>query len=276
MAKASKRAFRQSLAPIGVFDSGLGGLTIVRQMRRELPRESIVYFGDLARLPYGTKSKEQILTFSIQNTLFLIKHKIKAVVVACNSSSSAAYSFLKNHFNLPVVDVIEPAARAAISSTRSGRIGVIATQATIESRAYEKTLKRLDAKIKIFTGACPLFVPLVEEGWLKGKITGEIAETYLAPLRKKKIDVLILGCTHYPLLHAAIAKVLGPSIHLVDSVAPTVEKLASFLSEKKLSYPHERRGELKIFVSDSPRNFVRVGERFLGEKLNSVEVVRQK
>lgn len=262
--------------PIGVFDSGLGGLTIVHEIRRRLPNESIVYFGDLARLPYGTKSKEQILSFSIQNTLFLLKHKVKAIVIACNSSSSAAYPFLKRHFNLPVIDVIVPAAEAAVAATRNQRIGVIATAATIDSQVYEKEVKRLNPRAKIVTGSCPLFVPLVEEGWLNGKITEEIIHVYLDPLRKQKIDTLILGCTHYPLLKKALENVVKGSVRLVDSVAPTVEKLASILTKKGLRYPSSRKGGLKIYVSDRPRNFVSVGEKFLGEKLKHVEVVRQK
>lgn len=276
MEKLSRRLLVKAKRPIGVFDSGLGGLAIVRQMRRTFPHETVIYFGDLARLPYGTKSKEQILSFSIQNTLFLIKHKVKAVVIACNSSSSAAYLFLKKHFNLPIVDAVEPAVREAVRTTETGRIGVIATQATIESRAYEKGLKSASPNVKVFSAACPLFVPLVEEGWLNGSITSRIIEFYLAPLKKKKIDTLILGCTHYPLLREAISNAVGERIHLVDSVAPTVQKLSSLLEEKQLSYPSARRGELKIFVSDSPRNFVKVGEGFLGEKLNHVEVVREK
>ena len=267
---------RGPFKPIGVFDSGLGGLTVVREMRRRLPRETIVYFGDIARLPYGIKSKEQILNFSIQNTLFLLKQKIKALVVACNSSSSAAFPFLKRHFYLPVVDVIAPAAEAAVKVTRSGRLGVIATQATVESRAYERALKKLNPKIKVSVQACPLFVPLVEEGWLNGSITSKIVEGYLEPLKKHKVDTLILGCTHYPLLRHAIQKVVGSEVRLIDSAGPTVEKLASLLEENGLSYPASRRGSLEIFVSDLPRNFVKVGESFLGEKLNHVEVVRQK
>ncbi len=274
--KKSKNA--SALKPIGVFDSGLGGLTIVREMRRRLPAESIIYFGDMARLPYGTKSKEQILTYSIQNTLFLLKHKVKAVVVACNSSSSAAYNFLKNHFNLPIIDVIEPAVDAALEATRTGRVGVIATQATVDSGAYEKGLKRKRPSVKVFQAACPLFVPLVEEGWLEGKVTRQIAEVYLKPLLSKKIDTLILGCTHYPLLHQAIQEVAGKKIRLIDSMAPTVDELASVLEKKDLANPapNSRRDLLKIYVSDKPRNFVRVGEKFLAQKLNHVEVVRQK
>lgn len=272
VSKSSKHARR----PIGVFDSGLGGLTIVREIRRKLPNETIIYFGDMARLPYGTKSKEQILSFSIQNTLFLLKHKVKAVVVACNSSSSAAYHFLRKNFNLPIIDVIVPAAESAVEATRSRKVGVIATQATIDSGAYEKALRSLDSKLKVVTGSCPLFVPLVEEGWLEGKITEDVARTYLDSLCRQNIDTLILGCTHYPLLRKSIEKVVTSRIKIVDSVRPTVEKLTSILDKKGLRYPSKTRGELKIYVSDKPRNFVKVGEKFLGEKLKHVEVVRQK
>lgn len=272
--KLKVRAGKES-RPIGVFDSGLGGLTVVREIRRLLPSESIIYFGDIARLPYGIKSKEQILSFSIQNTLFLLKHKIKALVVACNSSSSAAYSFLKSHFNLPVVDVIGPAASAAAALTQSGRIAVIATQSTIASRAYEKTLKRLKSSAKIFQSACPLFVPLVEEGWVDGKITEDIVRVYLEPLKRYRVDTLILGCTHYPLLKNIIQRNLDAKVQLVDSALPTAQKLASILEKNELCYHSSRRGKLKIFVSDLPRNFVRIGERFLGEKLNDVKVVRE-
>lgn len=266
----------QTARPIGVFDSGLGGLTIVREIRRTLPEESIVYFGDMARLPYGTKSREQILAYSIQNTLFLIKRKVKAVVIACNSSSSAAYSFLKRHFNLPILDVIEPAAEDAHAQTRSGRIGVIATRATIASKAYEKALKKLNPRLQVFGSACPLFVPLVEEGWFSGKISVAVAETYLKPLLKRKIDTLILGCTHYPLLKETLQRVAGPRIRLVDSVAPTVAKLSALLVKKGLRFSKKRRGEMNVFVSDKPGNFIRLGEEFLGEKLKSVKIVRPK
>lgn len=274
-----KRSSASAVKPIGVFDSGLGGLTIVREMRRRLPGESIIYFGDMARLPYGTKSKEQILAYSIQNTLFLLKHKVKAIVVACNSSSSAAYRFLINHFNLPIIDVIEPAVDAALASTRTGRVGVIATQATIDSGAYSRSLEKKIKSAQIYQGSCPLFVPLVEEGWLEGKVTRDIAEIYLRPILKKNIDTLILGCTHYPLLREAIQGVAGKRVKLVDSISPTVQQLETVLEKNQMKNPakeNTREDALKIYVSDKPRNFIRVGEKFLGHKLHHVEVVRQK
>ncbi len=262
--------------PVGVFDSGLGGLTVVREMRRQLPHESIVYFGDIARQPYGIKSREQILSFSIQNTLFLMQHKVKAVVVACNSSSSAAYSFLKRSFNLPILDVIEPAAKMAVKATRTRRIGVIATQSTVSSGAYERAIRKLDPRAKVFQSACPLFVPLVEEGWIQGRVTEAVVDIYLTELKKNRLDTLILGCTHYPLLNNVIQRNVGREVKLIDSAAPTVETLISILDHFEIASSVQKRGELRIYVSDLPRNFVKVGESFLGEKLKYVEVVRQK
>lgn len=263
--------------PIGVFDSGLGGLTIVREIRKKFPRESVVYFGDMARLPYGIKSKDQILRFSVENTLFLLSKKVKAVVVACNSSSSAAYQFLKGHFNLPVIDVIEPAVTAALNTTKCDRVGVIATQATIESLAYTKLIQKRNPTAKVFSAACPLFVPLVEEGLLNDSITEAVIERYLEPLKKKSIDTLILGCTHYPMLKKQIQNYMGAQIKLVDSIQPTVVRLESELVQKKLGMKSSgRAGRLEVFLSDKPRNFVRVGEKFLGEQMKQVKVVRPK
>ena len=260
--------------PIGVFDSGLGGLTVVRELRRQLPQEAIVYFGDIARLPYGTKSGAQIRQFSLENAQFLLGRGIKALVIACNSSSSAAFHLLKRRFSLPVISVIEPAVEESLQKTRNGRIGVIGTAATIESRVYVEALEGRNPKIKVFTQSCPLFVPLVEEGWLNGGVTDRVIKKYLTPLARKKIDTLILGCTHYPILAEAIQEFFGPSVQLIDSAAPTVKRLASLLKQKGLLYSQERNSRFQIFTSDLPRNFISVGERFLGEKLPKIKVVR--
>jgi len=259
---------------IGVFDSGLGGLTVVRELRRQLPDESIVYFGDIARLPYGTKSRDQIQRFSLDNTRFLLGKGVKALVIACNSSSSAAFPLLKRKFPLPMVSVIEPAVDEALSRTRNRRVGVIGTSATIESGVYEEALKKGDSRVKVFKQSCPLFVPLVEEGWLNGGVTERVIKKYLGPLAEEKIDTLILGCTHYPLLKNEIRTFFGPEVTLIDSAAPTVKKLASLLGGKKLLYQGEKKPKFEIFTSDLPRNFLNVGERFLGEKLPSIKVVR--
>jgi len=260
--------------PIGVFDSGLGGLTVVRELRRQLPEEAVVYFGDIARLPYGTKSRDQIRRFSLANAQFLLQKGVKALVIACNSSSAAAFGLLKRRLAIPVLSVIEPAVEEALQKSRNARIGVIGTAATIESRVYEDALRKGNSKVQVFSQSCPLFVPLVEEGWLNGGVTDRVIEKYLKPLRQKKIDTLILGCTHYPILTAGLRAFFGPGVNLVDSAAPTVKKLALLLKEKGLLYPYSREPRFQVFTSDKPRNFVKVGERFLGKKLPPVKVVR--
>ena len=259
--------------PIGVFDSGLGGLTVVRELRRRLPREAIVYFGDIARLPYGTKSSAQIRRFSVENTEFLLGKRVKALVIACNSSSSAAYRLLKRRYALPVVSVIEPAAEEALRKTRSKIIGVIATAATIESRVYETALKIRDPKVRVVSQSCPLFVPLVEEGWLNGGVTERVIERYLQSLVKQHIDTLILGCTHYPILREAILGFVGPRVTLIDSAVPTVCRLAALLKEKGLEAARTQPARFDIYTSDLPRNFIPVGEKFLGEKLPKIRVI---
>ncbi|MBI4115602.1 MAG: glutamate racemase [Candidatus Omnitrophica bacterium] len=263
-----------SSQPIGIFDSGLGGLTVVRELRRQLPNESIVYFGDIARLPYGTKSRSQIQRFSLENTQFLLQKGIKALVIACNSSSSAAFQLLKRRFPIPMVSVVEPAVGEALQRTKAGKVGVIGTPATIESRVYEEALRRGNSRIEVFAQSCPLFVPLVEEGWLNGGVAERVIQKYLTPLAEKKIDTLILGCTHYPLLREEIQGFFGPKVQLIDSASPTVKQLASFLERKKLLYEGRKNARFQIFTSDLPRNFIHVGERFLGEPLPPIKVVR--
>ena len=261
-------------APIGVFDSGLGGLTVVRELRRQLPHEQIVYFGDIARLPYGIKSEKQIREFSCENTEFLLKRKVKAVVVACNSSSSTAYSYLKKNYSVPIIDVIQPAAEKAVSVSARRKIGVIATQATVASKAYESAIHSRDQKIKVVSQACPLLVPFVEEGLLDGSLIEMILKRYLDPVLKYKIDTLILGCTHYPLLKEAIRKVVGSDVKLIDSAPAAVGKLKDFLGQRDGFRSEKKKGELQVFVSDLPNTFRSIGARFLGEELNNVKVVR--
>ena len=260
--------------PIGVFDSGLGGLTVVREIIAQLPFEHIIYFGDLARLPYGIKSKRQITDFSIENTEFLAKLGVKSVVIACNSSASAAGMNLKRRFKIPILDVIKPAARSAVQASRTRRIGVLGTQATIASGAYVKILRSLDQNVEVASQACPLFVPMVEEGILDGQIARAIIRQYLEPLLRKKIDTLILGCTHYPLLKNAIQKFVGPNIQLIDSAKPTVSDLACLLESKSLLREEKKRGKLQVYVSDLPQIFMEIGERFLAKPLHDVKLVR--
>jgi len=260
--------------PIGIFDSGIGGLTVVKAIRRMLPNENLIYFGDTARVPYGTKSASTVTRFSIENTAFLLKQGVKMAVIACNTSSSLSIDTLRGRFGLPIVGMIEPGARGALSATRNGRIGVIATPSTIKSGAYVKYLKCLDKNIKVFSASCPLFVPLVEEGWLDGKIVSDIAKRYLGPLRSKKIDTLILGCTHYPMLKGVIRAVMGRSVVLVDSgeeAAVTIKRIL----ESSGSINNERsKTEPKFYVSDDPEKFSEVGRRFLGGRLKHVKRIR--
>lgn len=260
--------------PIGVFDSGLGGLTVVNEILKKLPKEDIIYFGDLARLPYGIKSKRQITEFSIENTEFLLRLGVKTVVIACNSSASAGGALLRNRYDVPILDVIRPAAEAALQKSKNRKIGVIGTQATIASGAYEQALKRLSPNATVNVQACPLFVPLVEEGILNGTIARALIQRYIAPLMKKRIDTLILGCTHYPILKEAIQKFVGARVKLIDSAGPTVEHLESKLRESGLIKENGKKGKLKVFVSDLPQSFVKIGERFLGMSLRNIQVVR--
>jgi len=216
-------------SPIGVFDSGVGGLTVVKQLTGEMPNEDIVYFGDTARVPYGTKSPSTIKKFSIENVLFLMKHNVKLIIIACNTSSAIGLPFLSKYFSVPMIGVIKPGAKAAVRSTRNGRIGVIGTTATISSKAYENEIRAFNPKIRVYSKDCPLFVPLVEEGWAGDGIVDIAARKYLFPLKEKKIDTIILGCTHYPLLKSAIQKMMGKAVRLVDSAEETAKEAKNLL-----------------------------------------------
>ncbi len=260
--------------PIGIFDSGIGGLTVLKAVRHELGAEDVVYFGDTARVPYGTKSKETITKFSVDNVSFLQSFDVKLVIVACNTASSLALEALKDRFEVPIIGVIEPGARQALESTRSGRIGVIGTKATIGSGAYEACLKRIDPSVRVYSEACPLFVPFVEEGWLDGDVVNRVARTYLDGLKNFKIDTLILGCTHYPLLEGAIRKVLGPRVKLVNSAEETAKESRRLLGEMGVSARRKRgAATTRFYVSDEPESFRTLGERFLGRSIESVAKV---
>ncbi len=259
--------------PIGVFDSGIGGLTVAKALREELPSESIIYFGDTARVPYGTKSKTTIVKFSLENVEFLLRFGVKCIVIACNTSSSWALPTLRKYFKVPIVGVIRPGALAAVRATRNKRIGIIGTTATIHSRAYELAIQRLDPKIKAFSQSCPLFVPLVEEGWLNGSICRTVAQKYLDPLKRQRIDTLILGCTHYPLLAPTIQHALGPQVTLVDSARQTAAEVRGVLLGSDMLCDRRTRPRFRCFVTDEPHHFYQVGHRFLGELIGSVERV---
>ena len=259
--------------PIGIFDSGLGGLTVFKEVKKLLPGEDIVYFGDTARVPYGAKSKNTVIKFSIQNADFLIGLDVKMIVVACNTSSSFSLPALKRRYDIPVIGVIEPGAREAASVTRKMKVGVIGTKATISSGVYERQIKKINPKIDVTSKDCPLFVPLVEEGWLKEDVTEKIARRYLEPLKKKKIDAIVLGCTHYPLLKSTVRSVLGKNVKLIDSATQTAKVVKKIIYNKDI---HNRRGEggkYRFYVSDEPQLFKKIGSRFLGERIANIKKV---
>jgi glutamate racemase len=259
---------------IGVFDSGIGGLTVVRELLKIVPDEKIVYLGDTARVPYGNKSRDTIVQFSTENVLFLLRHDVKMVVIACHTASSFAQSFLASHFNHPILGVIDPGVEMAVRATRNGRIGVIGTNATVGSGAYPSAIQRLDPTVKLFQKACPLFVPLVEEGLLADPLTTQVARRYLKPLQQAKVDTLILGCTHYPLLKKTIGEVMGPKVTLVDSAHQVALKVKQVLGEIELD--HARNGSApahKFYVTDEPRHFDVLSRRFLGRSVGDVQKV---
>ena len=251
--------------PIGIFDSGIGGLTVVKAVKRILPNEDIIYLGDTARLPYGTKSTDAIIQFSIEDTQFLVDRGAKYIVIACYSSASVALDTLKERFPVPVIGVIRPGVRKALELTRTGKIGVIGTSLTIYSGAYEKAFKELDADAEILGRACPLFVPLVEEGWLDHKATYLVAKEYLEPLKKDNVDTLLLGCTHYPLLTKVIREIMG-DIKYVDASAEVGVELAQKLRELAME-KSTAGGSMSIYLTDLSMNFKEIGERFLGEPM---------
>jgi len=256
--------------PIGVFDSGIGGLTVVRELMHILPGENIVYFGDTARVPYGTKSEKTIREFSIQNTKFLLSQNVKAIVIACNTSSAIALNDIQSIANLPVIGVIEPGAVASVGTTKNKRIAVIGTTATISSKAYEKKIKSLEQTIEVYSKACPLFVPIVEEGWFNHKIAYLAAEEYLTELKRYSIDTLVLGCTHYPLLKDTIQKVMGEKVKLIDSGVETARVVKKVLEENDLLNQSDLRPYYKFFVSDLPQQFKKIGEMFLGREIENL------
>ncbi len=261
--------------PIGVFDSGVGGLTVARELFTAVPYEDIVYFGDVGRTPYGGRSKEIIIEFTRQDVAFLQEHQVKFIVCACNTASSVALGDIRKSVKVPMIGVIGPGARAAVEHTGNGRIGVIGTNATIGSNAYARMIHDLDAKLKVFSLACPLFVPLAEEGYIDKEATYLIARDYLRTMHDVKIDTLVLGCTHYPLLKTVISEVMGDGVTLIDSGEETArvafEKLtASGLLNPQAAQAPSPAGMRKFFVSDVPEKFSAVATRFLGGPIENI------
>ena len=266
--KAASRVAQEVEAPIGVFDSGIGGLTVFKEVARRLPREHLLYLGDTARLPYGTKSPENVRGCAIEIGDFFAERGVKLMVVACNTMSAIALDALRTRYDVPVVGVITPGARAAVAATPRGRIGVIGTEATIASGAYEREIRALSPNAEIFARACPLFVPLAEEGWLDNDVARRAVGIYLGSLKKSGIDALILGCTHYPLLRPAIADFVGSGVRIVDSAEETAGEVRRLLHERALLRTRGR-GTASFFVTDGVQRFLQVGERFYGASVAS-------
>ncbi len=258
---------------IGVFDSGVGGLTVLKVLLERLPFENTVYLGDTARVPYGTKSGEVVTRYSLANAQLLLDHGVKLLVVACNTASAVALPALREQLPIPVIGVIGPGAQAAAAATKTGKVAVIGTQGTISSGAYQDALERSRPGLEVHTRACPLFVPLAEEGWVDGEVPTLVAREYLSHgLLEHGVDTLVLGCTHYPLLRSVIARVVGPSVTLVDSAHATVERVVELLREDDLLKP-QGPTEHQYLVTDTPKRFVEVGQRFLGRPLEGAKQV---
>lgn len=258
--------------PIGVFDSGIGGLTVVKALRDLLPDEKIFYLGDTARVPYGGKSASTVERYSLEMAEILADEGVKAIVIACNSASSVALPKLEQTFAIPVIGVIKPGAQAAIGATRNRHVGVIGTRATIKSGAYERALRALEPKIDISAQPCPLLVPLIEEGWLEDKLTDRVIARYLRPLVKKGIDTLVLGCTHYPLLAPAIARFLQNSVTLVDSAHNCAVSVRELLDRQSLRAPGESNGALQVALTDAPDTFLGVARQALQLQIGEVQL----
>lgn len=258
---------------IGIFDSGIGGLTVAREIMNQLPHENIVYFGDTARVPYGTKSGAIVTQFAFEGINFLMKQDVKLIVVACNTVSATCLEELRKFISVPIVGVIEPGAKAAAAATKHNVVGVIGTERTVNSGAYVKAIHIINKDIKIYSKACPLFVPLVEEGWLNNQATFYTAQTYLEPLKKEEIDTLVLACTHYPLLKPTLKKVMGQNIYLVDSAFETAREVNRILQEADLKRADGLKSQYRYFVSDNPDKFIKVGERFLKRAIDPINVI---
>lgn len=258
--------------PVGVFDSGIGGLTVVHEIIRQLPHESIVYFGDTARVPYGPKSPDTVCRYSREIAAFLGSQSVKAIVIACNTATAHALPALREEHSIPVIGVVEPGARAALKASRGGHIGVIGTAGTVRSGAYERAIRELDPDVRVTARECPLLVPLVEEGWIDHPATELIAKEYLEPLIRQGVDAVVLGCTHYPLLKGMLARALGGSVALIDSAAETASELAAVLGREGIRAPAGAEAEYRFVASDDPLQFLQLGQRFLGNAIEGVEV----
>lgn len=260
--------------PIAIFDSGIGGLTVMGQIIKQLPNEDLIYFGDTARVPYGIKSPQTIVRFAEEAANFLLKYDPKMIIVACNTASAVAMPKLENTLKIPVCGVVRPGAKAAVKATQNKRVGIIATKATVDSQAYHVSIQDIDARVSVFGKPCPLFVPLVEEGRESDDAAVKlITSEYLSELKKNDIDTLVLGCTHYPLLKKAIQTEIGANVKVIDSSTETALETERILQEKGLVDKTNTPGDYRFFVSDNPDLFIRIGQRFLGMQINDVFLV---
>ncbi len=259
-------------APIGVFDSGVGGLTVLRALLERLPDESFVYFGDTARVPYGNKSADVVERFSRENIALLRRHGVKVVVVACNTASAEALPRIEPDLDVPVVGVLEPGVRAAVEATRTGAIGVIGTAGTIRSGAYQAAIRRARPGARVHARACPLFVPLAEEGWLDTPVTREVARIYLDDVVRAGVDTVVLACTHYPLLRGVIGETVGPGVTLVDSATETARDVERLLDARRLRAAPGRGGSFRVLLSDRSDAFADLARRFLGRRVDTIEM----
>ncbi len=259
--------------PVGVFDSGLGGLTVLRAIRDRLPRESTVYLGDTARVPYGPKTADTIRRYALEATDFLVDKGVKSIVIACNTATARALPDVQDRAGVPVLGVVEPGGRAAATASASGRIGVIGTRGTISSRAYSTVIHDQRPDAEVFEQACPLFVPLVEEGWTDDEVTRLAAQRYLEPLLQKGIDTLVLACTHYPLLKPLLSDLVGPGVQLIDSAESTAAALDDLLSTSGISSSREEQPGARYYVTDEAARFDLLARRLLGEEVDHLEMV---
>ncbi len=255
--------------PIGVFDSGLGGLTVVKELMKQLPGENIVYFGDTARIPYGTRSRDIVTKYSFQSIKFLLSKNVKTAVIACNTVSASSFDILSSSFELPLVSVIQPGANAAVEATSNGKVGVIGTSGTIRSKAYPNAIKAINPNIKVFDQACTLFVPIVEEGWSNTEVARLTAERYLQGFRQEEIDTLVLGCTHYPLLDKTISSVMGPEVKLVNPAVNTAREVREMLEAANQLSEVRTHPMIEFYVSDFGQGFQKIGSRFLNKEVKA-------
>lgn len=259
--------------PIGVFDSGVGGLTVAREIMRQLPNEDIVYFGDTARVPYGSKSKNTVLKYSRQIVRFLMTKKVKAIVIACNTASALALDEIAREIDIPIIGVVKPGARMAVDTTSNGTIGVIATQSTIKSGIYNDYIRELNPEITVVSKACPLFCPLVEEGLLEDRVTDDIVARYLQELKDYQVDSLVLGCTHYPLIRNAIKRFMGEDVILVNPAYETAKCLKELLTKQRLLNQKKKKSEYEYYVSDGVEQFISFADRVLPCHVTETTVV---